>query len=736
MMKCKLFFAIFLLPACASYAQQTLLEKGDTVRNIELPLATIRESKVGRLDDFLGKKITKKTLARLNQGQDIPQMLTSLSSVVSYSDAGVGTGYTGVRIRGADLTRINVTMNGIPVNDAESQATYFVNTPDMLSSAQQIEVSKGVGISKSGVGNFGAGIAINNLDIHYLEPMFMYQTDFGSFGTFKNTLKASTGLLHEKFVATVRLSTIQSKGFIERSQSNLKAAQFTAKYAIDRNTQLFFNYMKGYEKTGQAWNGVPQDSLQTNRTYNELGLKSDGSYYDNQTDNYGQDYYQLFLDRQLNKHWAIGSILFYTKGKGFYEEYKTFQDYKDYGLSPYQPTPDTSFLTTDLIRQLWLNNDFYGFKMYATYLSKKLDAGFYFNANQYNGKHFGEIAWAQQGISEGYRWYDLFAKKSEMNGYSMLDYRPANYLSIFVDMQIRDVRYLLNGFRRNPTLRHDLHFTFFNPKIKGTFKNQHHLASLLIGIAQKEPNRDDIEAGQQFLPKPEKLLNTELTYQYRTRNGMNFQANVFGMFYKDQLVLTGKINDVGAYTRSNIDKSYRVGVELEFRYVSESKWVELMANVAISQNKILNFIEFVDDYDMGIQIEKRYQQTDISFSPNVVAGGRLSFFPFVRRSKSLLQNCSLDLLPKFVGRQYLDNTSNTDRSIQSYFVGDMVVNTPVRFQRNSILNIRMGVYNVFNRRYEGNGYTFSYIYNQQQTTQNYYYPQAGVRWMLGFGITL
>ncbi len=735
MIRCKIFFACLLLHSVASLSQTKLFEKMDTVRNIELPAAVIKDTKPLTLDELQTKKVDKKTLSRLNQGQDLPYMLNTLSSVVPYSDAGIGVGYTGIRIRGADLTRINVTMNGVPVNDAESQATFFVNTPDLLSSTQQLEVSKGVGISKSGVGNFGAGIAINNLDINYQQPMFLYQTDFGSFNTFKNTLKASTGLLHDKFVATVRLSSIKSDGFIDRSGSSLKAVQFTAKYALDASTQFVFNYMKGHEKTGQAWNGVSQDSLQINRTFNELGLKSDGTYYDNQTDNYGQDYYQLFIDRQLNQRWAVGSILFYTKGKGFYEEYKTFQDYADYGLSPFQPTPDTSFLSTDLIRQLWLNNDFFGAKMYVTYLSKKLDAGLYFNLNQYQGKHFGEIIWAHQGIDEGYRWYDLRANKSESNVYSMFDYKPTNHLSIFADMQLRNVQYTLNGFRRNPTLVHDLHYTFFNPKLKGTYKNLNHLASVLIGVAQKEPNRDDIEAGVNFLPKPEKLLNAELTYIYQNSKGMSFHTNLFGMFYKDQLVLTGKVNDVGAYTRTNIDNSYRAGVEFEFRYITKNKSVELNGNISISQNKILNFSEFVDDYDIGIQIEKKYENTDISFSPNLIMGGRISFFPLRKRDYSLIRNASIDLLPKYVSRQFLDNTSNESRSIKSYFVGDILLNCPVRIQEQSIFNIRLGVYNILNQSYEANGYTFSYIYNQQETTQNYYYPQSGIRWMLGLGIS-
>jgi iron complex outermembrane receptor protein len=735
MYKKKIVFVLMMLNACPVFSQKKNAVKTDTLRNIELPAAVVREVGPGSnsFSESATRKIDRKTIQRLNQAQDLPYLLNSVSSVVASSDAGTGTGYTGIRIRGADLTRINVTMNGVPVNDVESQATYFVNTPDILSSAQQVEVSKGVGNSKNGVGNFGAGISINNLDVNDLHPVFKYQTDFGSFNTLRQTLKASTGLINEHFTGTVRLSSIKSNGYIARSAADLKALQMTAKYQFDANTQLVFNYLRGREKTGQAWNGVAEDSLLTNRTYNELGMKSDGTFYNNQTDNYGQDYYQLFFDRKLNQHWALGSTLFYTKGKGYYEEYKTAQYYSDYGLSDYTPTPDTTIASTDLVRQLWLDNDFYGGRIYATYLSRKLDAGLYLNYNQYDGRHFGEVIWAQQGIDQNYRWYNLSAAKSDANLYTMLDYKATDHVSLFADLQYRNVQYTLNGFRKNPLIFHDLHYNFFNPKMKLTFKNYHHLLSVLAGIAQKEPNRDDIEAGAASLPKPEKLLNTELTYVYRPNAQLSFHTNVFGMFYKDQLVLTGKINDVGAYTRTNIDRSYRIGVEFEWMYRTRNRLFEMNVNLALSQNKILNFTEYVDDYDNGGQVQYWYAETDIAFSPSVIAGGRFSVFP-LRSSEHAIQDLSVDILPKYVGKQYLDNTTNAGRAIGAYFVSDVLLNCPFKLSEHTILNLRSGVYNMFNSLYEANGYTFSYIYGAQQTTQNYYYPQSGLRWMLGAGI--
>lgn len=720
------------------FSLNQLLEKSDSIKNIELPASIIVSKKQLNSKSFReqsGNIADKKTIKRLNQAQDLPFLLNSMSSVVTSSDAGMNIGYSSIRIRGADLTRINVTLNGVPMNDAESQTTYFVNTPDLLSSAHSIEMSKGVGASKNGTGNFGAGIGIQNLDVQNKEPFLSYETGYGSFNTFKNTLKLSTGLLQEKWIATIRLSDLKSDGYIQNSASKLRALQFTTKYIISESAQFILNYMKGKEKTGQAWNGVLEDSLKTNRTYNELGLMSNGKYYANQTDNYSQDFFQLFFDKKITKKWSLGSVLFLTKGRGFYEEYKIGEKYKNYYLPNFQFTPDSSITQTDLIRQLWLKNNFYGGRIYALYFGRKIDGGMYLNLNQYQGKHFGEVIWGQQGIPPNYRWYDLWAKKSDINIYSMIDYKPTQNISLLADLQLREVNYQINGFRKNPSIQHNLNYHFFNPKIKLTYRNYNTIASLLMGIAQKEPNRDDIEAGIKSLPKPEKLFDIEFSYLRKIKNKLILQSNLFGMFYKDQLVLTGKINDVGAYTRSNINKSYRMGIELELRYQTINGIFEMSGNLALSQNKIIGFTEYIDNYDSGIQIENKYQKTDISFSPNIIAGGRFTIFPLKQFKLSSIQKLSFDFLPKYVGKQFLDNTSNSQRVISPYFVSDFVTQIPLQFS-NKTFTIKGGIYNLFNTMYSSNGYTYSYVYNSQLNTQNYYFPQSGIRWMLGLGVDL
>ncbi len=722
------------LPAAMLFSQ-VKHETKDTLRNIELPEAVIKTDKVSLLNEKNKLTISHGQIRKQNAAEDLPYLLNGISSVVVSSDAGTGTGYTGIRIRGADLTRINVTMNGIPVNDAESQTTYFVDMPDILSSTKEIQVNKGVGSSKNGVGSFGASIAVNNLDVDNIKPEFLFQTEYSSFNTLKHIIKASTGLINDKFITTIRLSSLRSDGYIQRSASDLKGMQLTSKYVFNKSTQLVFNYLNGHEKTGQAWDGVPQDSLATNRTYNELGLKSDGTYYNNQTDNYGQKYYQLFFDKKLNTHLALGSTLFLTKGRGYYEEYKTAQAYADYNMPNYIHGNDT-ITQTDLIRQLWLNNSFYGGRLYATYVSKKLDAGLYLNYNQYDGHHHGDIIWAQDNVPDHYRWYALTATKKDLNAYGMVDYRFGQYGSFFADMQARSVNYMINGFRNNPGIRQDLNYLFFNPKAKLSWQTGKHLLSLLAGIAQKEPNREDVEAGINFLPKSEKMFNAELNYSILFWNFLALHATAFLMDYKDQLVLTGKINDVGAYTRSNVPKSYRAGLELEANLRLPSRLVEAKVNMALSQNKIKNFTEYIDDYDNGGQIIHTYTNTDISFSPSVISAAQLSVYPFRKHQKSLVQNMSIDFLEKYVGEQFLDNTSNRSRMLKSYMTSDLIYHWPLSLKSHTIFNLKAGVINLFNKRYEANGYTYSYQYASALTTQNYYYPQAGRRWMLGIGIEL
>lgn len=722
------------LPATKLFSQ-VKKEGNDTLRNIELPEAVIKTGKANLLSEKNKLTITTQQIRKQNGAEDLPYLLNGISSVVISSDAGTGTGYTGIRIRGADLTRINVTMNGVPVNDAESQATYFVDMPDILSSTKEIQINKGVGSSKNGVGSFGASIAVNNLDVDHTKPLFLFQTEYSSFHTLKHVVKASTGLINEKFITTVRLSSLQSDGYIQRSSSDLKGMQLTSKYVFNKSTQLVFNYLNGVQKTGQAWNGVPQDSLATNRTFNELGLKSDGTYYKNQTDNYGQTYYQLFFDTKINAHVAVGSTLFLTNGRGYYEEYKTAQSFADYNL-PNDIQGNDTITQTDLIRQLWLDNAFYGGRLYATYVSKKLDAGLYLNYNQYEGHHHGDVIWAQDTVPDHYRWYALTATKKDLNAYGMADYRFGQYGSFFADMQVRSVNYVIHGFRKNPGIKQDLRYLFFNPKAKISWQSRKQLLSLLVGIAQKEPNREDVEAGIAFLPKPEKMFNAELNYSIRCWNILDLHATAFLMNYTDQLVLTGKINDVGAYTRSNVPKSYRAGIELEANLRLPSKLIEAKANVALSRNKIKQFVEYIDDYDNGGQMMHSYANTDISFSPSLISAAQVSVYPFRKHQKSCIQYVSIDILEKYVGEQYLDNTTNRSRMLKSYMTSDVICHWPLSVKSHTVLNFKAGINNLFNKRYEANGYTYSYQYDSTLTTQNYYYPQAGRRWMVGIGIEL
>ncbi|MBL7767183.1 MAG: TonB-dependent receptor [Chitinophagaceae bacterium] len=708
----------------------------DSLRNIELPAALIKANRDNLLSDQYKNKVDKALMQRINQAQDLPYLLNGMSSVVVSSDGGTGTGYTGIRIRGADITRINVTLNGVPVNDPESQATFFVNTPDLLSSAKEVQVTKGVGNSKNGVGNFGASIAINTLDVQDKDAHISYVSDYGTFNTFKNTFRATTGLINEKFIATVRASAIQSDGYVDRSSANLKSLQITGRYLINEATQLTVNCMTGKEKTGMAWNGVLKETMDTNRTFNELGMKSDGSFYRNQSDNYRQDYYQLFFDHKLNKHFASGATLFYTRGAGYYEEYRSGQSFVDYGLQDFAISPDSTIAETDLIRQLWLDNHFIGGRLYLNYFSSNTDAGLYVNLSRYIGRHFGEVKWAQYGFADDYRWYDLDAFKTDLNMYAMVDHRFARNWSFFADLQYRQVQYDLYGFRKNPQLQHQLSYQFLNPKLKLTYLKSRTMVSLQLGLSQKEPNRDDIEAGVSQLPKPEKLYNSELSFNQTLAPGLQFYLTHYLMYYRDQLVLTGKINDVGAYTRSNIPESYRSGIEAEITWNPNRKWVEINANIAWSVNKITAYTEYLDDYDQGVQVINQFQNTDISFSPACIAGARFSFFPFRLRPHSLVKEASVDLMNKYVGKQFLDNTSNPNRMLNAYATTDLMFNLPFRFEQEKQLNLRLGVYNVFNALYENNGYTYSYIYGQSLQTFNYLYPQSGRRLMIGAGISL
>lgn len=661
--------------------------------------------------------VTRRDLNKLNLGQDIPQLLNFTPSIVTTSDAGAGVGYTGIRIRGSDATRVNVTLNGIPYNDAESQGTYFVDMPDFASSVSTIQIQRGVGTSTNGAGAFGASI---NIQTNKLEEKPYAETNLsaGSFGTKKVNVLAGTGLLNNHFVVDARLSKIYSDGYVDRAFSDLRSFYVSGGY-YSKKSFIRLNVFSGQEQTYQAWNGVPEDILKINRRYNSFT-------YDNQTDNYQQDNYQLISSHELSKNWRANLSFFYTKGKGYYEEYRPNDKFSDYGL-PNVVIGDSTIRQTDIIRRLWLDNDFYGTVFSFDYNSfGKLTGNIGGGWNQYKGAHYGEIIWERIAGNTNIRdrYYQDDATKRDFNLYAKAFYQFSPQLNGFVDAQVRQVYYSFLGFNSQlQNVQQNATLTFFNPKAGLTYTiNDRSTIYASIGVGHREPNRNDYtQSTPESRPKAEQLIDYEAGYKIQTTD-LAFTVNAYYMDYKNQLVLSGQINDVGAYNRVNIPTSYRAGVELEagIRLAKQLRW---NVNATFSRNRVKNFTEYLDNYDTGSQDSHQYSQTDISFSPNVIAGSQLLFTP----AKGL----ELGLLSKYVGKQYLDNTSNENRKLNSYFTNDIRVIYTLKPKFAQEIAFTLLFNNVLNELYESNGYTYAYVSEGKVVADNAYYPQAGRNFLAG-----
>jgi len=681
----------------------------------------LKAIRAGENSPFTKTNLTKKQIEKVNLGQDLPFILNQTPSVVVNSDAGNGVGYTGIRIRGSDASRINVTLNGVPFNDAESQGTFFVDLPDFSSSVGSIQVQRGVGTSSNGAGAFGASINISTNEVN-LKPYAEFNNSYGSFNTWKNTIKAGSGLVDDHFTMDLRLSKISSDGYIDRASSDLRSFYFSTAY-IGKKSSLRFNMFSGKEKTYQAWYGVSEADLKTNRTINYAGMERPGEPYDNETDNYKQDHYQLFFNQELTSRLKFSAGLFYIKGKGYYEQYKADQAYTDYGLP--EPVYGTDTITnTDLVRQLWLDNDFYGSTFSLQYKTDKSQFTFGGGWNRYVGNHYGDVVWAEKGLALPGRWYDLDANKNDLTVYFKQQTKISSLVSVFYDLQYRGVKYNLYGFQDNPGIIINNNYNFFNPKAGLSFQKNEWSGYLSYSRGQKEPNREDFEAGIDQLPKPEKLNDLELGIEKRN-DKYNVGVTGYYMHYEDQLVLTGKINDVGAYTRTNIPKSYRAGVEM-VATAKITSWLNAAANFSVSKNKVIDFIEYIDDYDNGGQQTNQYSKTDIAFSPNMVGGATIDLIP--------LKNAELSLISKYVGKQYLDNTQNETRKLNAYYTQDARFIYTISKGCLKELNIILQANNIFDKKYEPNGYTFSYYYGGSLTTENYYFPMAGRNFMVGMSV--
>lgn len=699
----------------------TVLEIKMERLNLFLQPVEIRAIRAGEKAPFTRNDLTKKDIEKQNLGQDLPFLLNETPSVVINSDAGNGVGYTALRIRGTDGTRINVTMNGIPYNDAESQGSFFVDLPDIASSVNNIQIQRGVGTSSNGGGAFGATINLSTNEVN-TKPYGEINNGYGSFNTWKHTIKAGSGLMGDHFTLDARLSKVSSDGYIDRASSDLKSFYLSGAY-LTPTTSIRLNVISGKERTYQAWNGVSEADLKTNRTINYSGMEKPGEPYENQTDNYQQDHYQLFVNHQFNPRLTANTAFFLTRGKGYYEEYQADEPYSKYGLPDFTLNGNT-LTETDLIRQLWLDNYYYGqiFSVQYRTPTDQLTVGG--GWNRYDGKHYGKIIWAEQGIANNYQWYNLGAFKTDVNAYAKYQRSLSNTIDVFADLQYRKVLYDIDGFRNTPTLFVRNDYNFFNPKLGASWSQNNYRVYASYSLGQKEPNRDDFEAGVNQQPKPEQLHDIEIGAERKTSE-YNWGATLYYMGYRDQLVVTGKINDVGAYTRTNVPESFRMGIELQGG-VRAAKWLNISGNVTLSRNRISNFTEYYDDYDNGGQKSIQHGNTDIAFSPAITGAANVSFYP--------VKDFEIGLLGKYVSRQYLDNTSNKARSLNPYYVQNARASYTLRDMVFREAVILLQVNNVFDKKFEPNGYTYSYQSGGALVTENYYFPMAGVNYMIGVNI--
>lgn len=692
----------------------------DSTKINELNEVVVKSTRANEKTGMAFTNVYQRDIKKQNLGQDLPFLLNQLPSVVVSSDAGAGVGYTGIRIRGSDPTRINVTLNGIPYNDSESQGTFWVNMPDFASSVQSIQVQRGVGTSTNGAGAFGASLNISTLG-YEREAFGETNLSYGSFNTIKANVLASTGLLNNHFVVDARLSKLSSDGYIDRASSDLKSFYFSTGY-YNKSNFVRLNIFSGKEITYQAWEGVPEYYLKTNRTYNPYT-------YPNQVDNYQQDNYQLISSFKLNERWTFNPTLHYTRGKGYYEQFKAMDALSNYNL-PNMVLGGDTVTHTDLVRRKWLDNHFYGATYSFDYQSgKKLSANIGGAWNKYDGHHFGEVIWTKMADtpSNDYRWYTSRSIKTDFNIFGKVFYQFTDQFNLFGDVQYRTVGYKMNGIAdKLQDITRNTSFSFFNPKIGMNYQlNTEASVYASYAVGNKEPNRTDFVDNVKA-PKPEHLEDLEAGYRWANQK-LSFDANFYYMNYRNQLVLTGQVNGVGEAIRVNVPKSYRAGIELVANWNFAPKW-RLNANATFSQNKIKNFTETVVNYDGDPDKINQFAKSDISFSPNVIIGGQLSYAP--------VKNLEFTWLPKYVGKQYMDNTSDNNRKLNAFFVNDLRANYTVHPKFVKEMTFSLLANNILNHLYESNGYTYSYIYDRQVVTENFYYPQAGTNFLLAVRVRL
>lgn len=775
-----LWLAILLLPFLA-YSQ-------DSLKTQKLDDVTVYATRANETTPTTYTTVSEKELAKRNLGQDLPILLNFTPSLVTTSDAGAGIGYTGLRIRGSDATRINVTINGIPVNDSESHGVFWVNMPDFSSSLNSVQIQRGVGTSSNGAAAFGATVSLKTNNVSP-EPFFQTDHTVGSFNTWKSNVTYNTGLINKVYNFEARLSKITSDGFIDRSAADLKS-YYLSGGRYGEKTMIKAVMFGGQEITQQAWYGTPEARITGNTDDLQRVIDFGGEYatpeqianlknsgrsfnyylYDNEIDNYRQDHYQLHVGHTISDALNFSGALHYTRGRGYFEQFKGNDDLKDYGLENIIYKRDTIFSNSfsekigytnsgfgsdlrndpeiifnvlfdsngdtikdanqnvllegvaqrsksDMVLRRWLDNHFYGTTYSVSYDKNDWVVTLGGAWNRYEGDHFGEIIWAQYAGNANIRdrYYDGDAEKTDFNTFIKVNHQLTEQINFFGDIQARTISYKTKGLDNDlNSYNVNTDFNFLNPKFGITYSlanTTNMYASYAIG--NREPVRSDfIDANPGTEPKHETLKNLEVGIRSKGSK-LSYEANLYHMNYDNQLVVTGAVNDVGSPIRVNVPKSYRMGIELAgaYKLLESLTW---SANLTLSKNKIEKFSEIVSASFGTID----HKDSDISFSPSIIGANDISYQPF--------EGFTFQLLTKYVGKQYLDNTSNDDRAIAAYLTNDIRLAYEFSFGDVKRIGLSFLLNNVLDEKYSSNGYTWGYYYgNDELYQQNNYYPQAG-----------
>ncbi len=745
---------VCLLMAAMSVCAQTPTK--DSLRVINLNEVEIISTRATSTTPVAFTNVSKEQLKKQNFGQDIPYLLTFTPSVLTTSDAGAGIGYTSIRVRGTDATRINVTTNGIPMNDAESHSIYWVNTPDFASSLQDMQIQRGAGTSTNGAGAFGASINMQTQGISP-QPYAEFSGSYGSFNTHKETVKVGTGIINNHWGFDARLSNVQSDGYRDRASADLKSYFVQGGYYND-NTTIKFITFGGKEETYHAWDGLKKKALQEHRKYNPNGEIEDDNgdvigFYDNQIDYYRQTHYQLLLNQILSSEWNLNVALHYTDGDGYYEEYKNARSLIEYGLKPFEAN-GTTIKKANLVRRKLVDSGFGGGIFSVNYNNDCINASIGGGLNYYKNTHNGKVMWVKNylgNLDPDHEYYRNIGRKTDGNIYAKANWSVGSGVNLYADLQYRYTRYKINGnndkwdWTASPghlqPLAIDEDFNFFNPKAGAFWNiNLYNKVYASFSVANKEPTRnnytDNLFAAR---PKAERLFDYELGYTFQ-KDWFSAGANFYYMDYKNQLVLNGQLNEIGEPVAENVKSSYRMGVEL-MAGAQIARWLRWDVNATISRNRIKDYTEYLSDYNESwnelynengsiAQTTRYIGSTPISFSPDFMANSLISFD---------YKGINASLQTQYVSKQYLNNARQEDCTLDAYCVSNLNVGYTFKLRGIKSINVGVTVYNLFNETYESNGYASgSAIYegkSQTKTadskllyTSNYaaYYPNAGI----------